>query len=99
MSFREWLTPDSNTDTVFLAAAQGASIGHVPRQLLTCTPAEFCEWLHNDMYRGNGDYDGLIDHLMECMQDIYQDQPGYWDTATLWAYEAMLDMADDWCQS
>ena len=99
MSFREWLSPDSGTDIVLLASAQAASLGHVPQRMLTCTPDFFCEWLHNDMYRGDGSYDLLIDHLMETMQDEYQAEDGYWDTATAWAYDAMMDMADDWQQS
>jgi hypothetical protein len=99
MSFCEWLSPDSSTDIVLLASAQAASLGHVPRTMLTCEPAEFCEWLHNTLAADQQEYDALIDHLMECMQDEYQAEAGYWDTATAWAYEAMMDMADDWQQS
>jgi hypothetical protein len=99
LNFCEWLSPDSGTDIVLLASAQTASLGHVPAAVLTCTPAEYCEWVHNTLITDQRAYDALIDHLMECMQDEYQAEPGYWDDATLWAYDAMMDMADDWQQS
>lgn len=94
--FCEWLSPDSGTDPVLLAAAQVLAFGQAPLKALACTPDDFCEWLHNELARFPESYDMLIDHLMECLQEEFQAERGYWDTAKLWAYEAMCDMASDW---
>tara|TARA_R110000803_G_scaffold210729_1_gene283447 strand:- start:593 stop:952 length:360 start_codon:yes stop_codon:yes gene_type:complete len=96
LTFCEWLSPDSGTDTVILAAAQAASFGIAPGHALDCTPEDFCEWLHNELAADDEGYEMLIDHLMECLQEEFQAERGYWDTATLWAYESMCDMASDW---
>jgi hypothetical protein len=95
-TFCEWLTPDSGTDPLILAAAQAASFGIVPSHALACTPEDFCEWLHNTLIEDGEEYEVVIEHLMECLQDEYQSKDGYWDDAALWAYEAMCDMASDW---
>ena len=94
--FCEWLSPDSKTDLIILAAAQAASVGHVPQPVLAAEPWEFCEFVHNVLIADRSAYDGLIDHLMETLQDIFQAEHGFWDSATLWSYEMMLDMAADW---
>ena len=84
-AFAAWMAPHNGTSPEHLTAGQVASIGFVPPAVhdpARTTGEEWAEYVWNDL-------DGvtrtrLLDHLVECMADIFEALPDFAANAQWW---------------